>query len=71
VKKLFEKDDRVTPQLIDWYKFAEETEPKVESQKYDVVFFGFSFMLMPDPVKVRIQSVVCVNVFRHLETLSR
>lgn len=47
-KKLFKNDKRVNVDLVDWYKFADETK-----EKFDVVFFGFSFMLMPDKKKVR------------------
>ena len=52
VKELFAKDKRVSPELIDWYKFAEKYDESVpEKNKFDIVFFGFSFMLMPDRVK--------------------
>jgi ubiquinone/menaquinone biosynthesis C-methylase UbiE len=52
VKSLFEKDARVTGELIDWYDFAARCDNLSNRDKFDIVFFGFSFMLMPDKVKV-------------------
>lgn len=51
VKDLFKNDPRVTGELIDWYDFADRCESLSEKDKFDIVFFGFSFMLMPDKVK--------------------
>lgn len=55
VKKLFKKDPRVTGELIDWYDFAARCENLSNRDKFDIVFFGFSFMLMPDKVKVSLK----------------
>lgn len=47
-ERLFKDDPRVDVELLDWMKYLER--PKREM--FDVVFFGFSFMLMPDKRKV-------------------
>ena len=47
-QKLFEGDKRVNCQYADWFEFAARKNP----QKYDIVFFGFSIMLMPNRMKV-------------------
>lgn len=52
VKEIFKTDKRIQPELIDWYDFAARLENSSEKEKFDIVFFGFSFMLMPDKVKV-------------------
>lgn len=47
-KSLFKNDERVDVQLVNWLEYA-EGEVK---EKFDVVFFGFSFMLMPNKKRV-------------------
>lgn len=47
-KDLFKDDDRVEVRKVDFME-----ADKVIDEKFDIIFFGFSFMLMPDKKKVR------------------
>lgn len=46
-KKLFEKHENVTIELMNFY----EMETAFAGKSFDIIIFGSSFMLMPDQVK--------------------
>lgn len=47
---LFQEEKRVQVRLQDWMEIEEGANPP----KFDFIFFGFSFMLMPDKIEVSI-----------------
>ena len=44
--KTFKNNDQVTVKYLNWMEIEEQ-----EKERFDLVFFGFSFMLMPDKVE--------------------